>query len=308
VSAAAPAPGDLAGALLPARPRRGGSPLLRRALLALAAVVVLLAIWEAYKALGPATGVEMGDTTVLPRTSDSAMPHVWQVVAELARPVNSLPGSATVGQAVAQLSVTTLAIAAQGLALGVVLGGLLALLMARFLPAERALLPWIVLSQTVPLIALAPLVVAWGSRLPGWSPWSSVAVIAAYLAFFPFSVGLLRGLRSPDAVHRELFAAQGASWWRSLVHLQLPASVPFVLPALRLAAASAVVGTIVAEVSTGTDGGIGRTIIAFAISSSGNPARPWAAVLGAVLIGLVAAAIVSAAGLLLRRFRRGEAA
>lgn len=300
---------DAPAAVLKAIPvaRRFPHPVVRRALLAAAAVVALLAVWEAYKALGPAAGVRIGGAIVLPRTDDGSMPHVWTTVAALFQPVSSFPGSPTVGAAVLSASVTTLAIAAQGLVIGVVAGALLALLMARLPIAERALLPWIVLSQTVPLIALAPLVGIWGSAIPSWSSWSSVAVIAAYLAFFPVSVGLLRGLLSPEAVHRDLFAAQGSSWLRTLLHLRLPASVPFLLPALRLAAASAVVGTVVAEVSTGTDGGIGRTILAFAVQSTGDPARPWAAVLGAVGVGLVSAIAVWAIGLTLRRFRRTEA-
>jgi NitT/TauT family transport system permease protein len=309
VTAAAPAaPGDIGAALVPVPPRRADRSALRRVLLTGAALVVLAALWEAYKALGPADGLRVGGSLVLPRANDGAMPHVWAVAAELSRPLSAAPGSPSVGAAVFAAAVTSLAIAAQGFLLGVVAGALLALLMARFRLAERGLLPWIVLSQTVPLVALAPLVAVWGAQLPGWSSWSSVTVIAAYLAFFPISVGLLKGLDSPDAVHRDLFAAEGASFLRTLLHLRLPASVPYLLPALRLGAASAVIGGIVAEVSTGTDGGIGRTIITFAVASTGDPARPWAAILGAIAVGLVAAGVVSAAGPLLSRFRRGEAA
>ena len=305
----APAPpGDIADSLLaPRPPRRGLHPALRRVLLAAAAIVVLAVLWELYKTVGPAGGVRVGGTIVLPRADDGSMPHVWQTAAELVRPITAAPGSPTVGAAVLAASITSLAIAAQGFAIGLVAGVLLALVMLRLRVAERGLLPWIVLSQTVPLIALAPLVAVWGSQLPGWSSWSAVAVIAAYLAFFPVAVGLLKGLQSPDAVHRELFAAQGAGWWSSLLHLRLPASVPYLLPALRLAAACAVVGTIVAEVSTGTEGGIGRTIITFAVASTGAPARLWAAILGAVAVGVVAAALVALAGIPLRRFRRTEA-
>lgn len=302
------APGDLGAALIPVPARRTERPFLRRGALTAAAILVLAALWEGYKALGPLDGLRVGGALVLPRANDGAMPHVWSVLTELARPVSSAPDSATVGAAVFAASVTSLAIAAQGFLIGLVAGALLALLMVRFRIAERGLLPWIVLSQTVPLIALAPLVSVWGGQLPGWSAWSSVTVIAAYLAFFPVSVGLLKGLDSPDAVHRDLFTAEGASFMRTLIHLRLPASVPYLLPALRLGVASAVIGGIVAEVSTGTEGGIGRTIINFAIASTGDPARPWTAILGAIAVGLVAAGVVSAVGPLLARFRRGEVA
>ena len=91
-----------------------------------------------------------------------------------------------------------------------------------------------------------------------WESWYSVAVIAAYLAFFPVAVGMLRGLKSPDATHLDLMRTYGVGWGRTLISLRLPASVPFLLPALRLAAAAAVIGTVVAEVSIGLRGGIGR--------------------------------------------------
>jgi NitT/TauT family transport system permease protein len=302
------APGDVGAAIVPVPARRSGRPVLRRGLLTIAALLVLAALWEAYKVLGPADGLRAGGALLLPRANDDAMPHVWSVLAELGAPVSSVAGSGSVGAAVFAASVTSLAIAGQGFLIGLVAGALLALLMARFRVAERGLLPWIVLSQTVPLIALAPLVAIWGAQLPGWSAWSTVTVIAAYLAFFPVSVGLLKGLESPDAVHRDVFRVQGASFLRTLWHLRLPASVPYLLPALRLGAASAVIGGIVAEVSTGTDGGIGRMIITFAVTSTGDPARPWTAIIGAIAVGIVAAGVVTAVGPFLSRFRRGEAA
>jgi NitT/TauT family transport system permease protein len=104
----------------------------------------------------------------------------------------------------------------------------------------------------------------------------------------------------------ELFRAFAAGWWRTLWHLRLPAAVTFLLPALRIAAAAAVVGAIVAEVSTGMQGGIGRTILAYGIASGGDPAKPWCAIFGAVAVGLVVAGLVSLIGLGLGRFRRAE--
>ena len=91
-----------------------------------------------------------------------------------------------------------------------------------------------------------------------------------------------------------------------MLSLRLPASVPYLLPALRLGAATAVVGAIVAEVSTGTKGGIGRLIISYAQSASGDPAKPWAAIAAAALLGLVAAGLVSLLGLGLGRYRYAE--
>lgn len=108
----------------------------------------------------------------------------------------------------------TLRWAAAGFAIVVVVGMLLALLMDRLIVAERALLPYIVLSQTVPLIAIAPLVTKWGQGSSigsfEWQPWMSVSVIVAYLAFFPVAVGTARGLRSPSTVHAEYFRCAAA--------------------------------------------------------------------------------------------------
>jgi NitT/TauT family transport system permease protein len=283
-----------------------------RILLGACGIAAVAGLWEAYKALGPADGVVVHGIVVLPRTTDLAMPHVWDMADKFSEPVNIFSGHETVGSAVWTACLFSLRLAATGWVIGVVVGLALAVLMARFKLAESAMLPWIVLSQTVPLIAIAPLVRRWGSQIhiAGWT-WtseSSVAVIAAYLAFFPVAVGALRGLRSPDRTHLDLMHAYGVGWWRGLVKLRLPASVPYLLPALRLAAASAVIGTVVAEVSIGLRGGIGRMIIEYAQSAGGDPAKPWAPIYGAVGVGLVAAGAVGLLGLLLRPYRRGEAA
>jgi len=147
-------------------------------------------------------------------------------------------------------------------------------------------------------------VAGWGGTI--MPPWATVAVIASYLAFFPVAVGMLRGLKSPDATHVDLMRTYGIGWWRTVISLRVPASVPYLLPAMRLAAAAAVIGTVVAEVSIGLRGGIGRLVIEYAQSAGGDPAKPWAPIFGAIAIGLVAAGFVSLIGLTLRRYRRSE--
>ncbi len=275
-------------------------------------VLAVAGLWEAWKALGPEGGVSLGGTIVLPRTTDLAMPHVWEMFGKFDDQVNIFAGDETIGSAVFSACMFSLRLAAIGWVVGLAVGFALAVLMARVRIAESAILPWIVLSQTVPLIAIAPLVRRWGSQIHlggwDWSSENSVMVIAAYLAFFPVAVGALRGLRSPDATHLDLMHAYGVGWWRGLFRLRLPASVPYLLPALRLAAASAVIGTVVAEVSIGLRGGIGRMIIEYAQSAGGDPAKPWAPIFGAVGVGLVAAGAVGLIGLLLRPYRREELA
>jgi NitT/TauT family transport system permease protein len=187
-----------------------------------------------------------------------------------------------------------------------------AVVMQRVRTARSALLPWVVLSQTVPLIALAPLVRRWGAQLRlgalPWQDWMSVAVIAAYLAFFPVAVGALRGFGSPEPVHLDLMRSYGVGWWRTFRTLRLPASVPYLLPALRLAAANAVVGAVVAEVSTGVRGGIGRMIVEFGQSGSSDPPKQWAPIAGAVLVGLTATAAIWLLSVALRRYHQVEPA
>jgi NitT/TauT family transport system permease protein len=285
----------------------------RRGALVLLGIVVSGAIWEAYKDLGPADGVKLFGTRILPRTTDASMPHlstIWHAFG-----ANEIGGAITLGptktvlDSVVDAALHTLRWAGAGFAIGVVVGFLLALLMDRLALAERALLPYVVLSQTVPLIALAPLVTKWGqgSKIGSfaWQQWMSVAVIAAYLAFFPVAVGMVRGLKSPSAVHAEYFRCAAAGWWKTLIRLKLPASVPFLVPALRLAAAAAVVGSIVAEISIGLDGGIGRLILQYSQQATGDPSRVYAAVIGAAVLGLGAAAAVTLLDLALWRYHRG---
>lgn len=283
-----------------------------RAVLVAVALAALGAIWEAYKDWGPVDGVTVFGTRILPRTTDASMPHLSTIWHAFGSP--EVGGAITFGPAktvldsVVSAALHTLRWAAAGFALGVIVGMALALLMNRLIIAERALMPYVVLSQTVPLIALAPLVTRWGqgSRIGSfeWQAWMSVSVIAAYLAFFPVSVGMVRGLSSPSAVHADYFRCSAASWWKTLIRLRVPASVPYLVPSLRLAAAGAVVGTIVAEISTGLDGGIGRLIITYSQQATGDPSRVYAAVIGAAVLGLVAAAIVGLVDLALWRYHR----
>src|SRR5436190_12620115 len=171
-------------------------------------------------------------------------------------------------------------------------------------------LPFVILSQTVPLVALAPLVVGWGGRLSllgvDWRPWMSVAVIAAYLAFFPVAVGTLRGLHAARPESVELMDSYAAGWWKTLVKLRFPSAVPYVVPALKLAAAAAIVVAVVAEISTGTKGGIGRLIIEYSREATSDPAKVYTAMLGAAALGLCVAGLIALIDLAFMRNRPHE--
>ena len=268
-------------------------------------VLAIVLIWEGYKFLGPADGVTIGAVEgqtgsgfmILPRTHDRAMPHVWDMLARLVAPTSG--------------GDTPPLVATVGWVLGVIVGGALALVMQRWQLLEWGLLPWIVVSQTVPLIAFAPVINAIGNQIDrggtSWPQWLSVAVIASYLAFFPVAIGALRGLEAPDRIHVDLMRTYAVGYWATLRHLRLPAAVPHLLPALRLAAANAVLGVVVAEVSIGMRGGIGRMLIQLAGQASSDPAAPWGPIFGAIALGLIAAGSVALIGVGLHRYRRGEA-
>ncbi|WP_141015209.1 ABC transporter permease [Nocardioides sambongensis] len=296
---------------LRSRPLHGLGARLRAPMLGLLGLLAVAGLWEAYKALAPEDGVMIGDSRVLPRTTDLAMPHVWDMVARLGEPTTSLPGAEPLWRTVADAALVSLGIAAVGWLVGTVVGLGLALLMARLRVLEWGLLPWIVLSQTVPLIAFAPVVRSWGARIEiggwEWPPWLSVAVIASYLAFFPVAIGALRGLQSHSRIHADLMRSYASGWWTTMLRVRMPSAVPYLLPALRLGAASAVVGTVVAEVSTGYLDGIGRLLVSYAGQASGDPAKAWAPIFGAIALGLVAGMLVTLIGVLLRPYRRGEA-
>ncbi|WP_229074055.1 ABC transporter permease [Actinoplanes sp. DH11] len=272
-----------------------------RRILPIAAGLLLAALlWEGYKALGNPAGTVLFGVRVLPRADDLSMPHLATIADRLGSP--ELAGGRPVWQVVLEACVFTLGITATGFLAGAVVGLLLAVAMQRFRIVERGLLPYVILSQTVPLVALAPLIAGWGGIL--MPPWATVAVIAAYLAFFPVAVGMLRGLQSPSAAGVELMRSYAAGWWRTLLKLRFPAALPYLFPALRLAGAAAVVGAVVGEISTGTRGGIGRLIIEYSREATSDPAKVYTAMLGAALLGLLVAGAVSLLELPLMRHRR----
>jgi NitT/TauT family transport system permease protein len=274
------------------------------------ALILVAVLWELYKVIGPEDGGTVFGWTILPRANDTAMPHVWEMVSRYGQPENRASDTPIL-VIVLRGAWFTFRIALAGLALGTAVGLGLAVLMARYKVVERGLLPYLVLSQTVPLIALAPLVVSWGGRLHvgafEWPRWLSAAVLGAFLAFFPVAVGTLKGLTSTPPASLELMDSYAASWRQTLFKLRFPAALPFIVPSLKLAATASVVGVVVAEISTGLAGGIGRLIIEYAREATSDPAKVFTAVFGAAALGLVMAAIVAVVDLVGMRNRPREA-
>ena len=269
---------------------------LRSVAVGLAGFAILSAVWEGYKAFGNAVGGKVLGWKLPGRTDDASMPHITTIVSSFTKA--EVRGSdRTVFSAIVSGSWYTFRLAIAGFAVGVAVGLVLAIVMQRFRILERAWLPYVVLSQTVPLVALAPLIVGWGGQLRifghPWQSWMSVTAMSAYLAFFPVSIGALRGLHSPKPHSLELMDSYAASWWQTLMKLRFPAALPYIIPALKLAAAASIVGTIVAEISSGTSGGVGRLILDYFQKATGDPARVFTAFIGASALGLIVAGLIA---------------
>ena len=274
------------------------------------ALLLVAVVWELYKWIGPRDGGTIFGWTILPRADERAMPHVWEMFSRYTRPENR--GSSTpILVVILQGAWFTFRVALTGFVLGTSVGLGLAVLMARYKVVERGLLPYLVVSQTVPLIALAPLVFTWGGRLHvgsfEWPRWLSAAVLGAFLAFFPVAVGTLKGLTSTPPASLDLMDSYAASWSQTLFKLRFPAALPYMVPALKLAATASVVGVVVTEISTGLAGGIGRLIIEYAREATSDPAKLFTAVFGVAALGLVMAGIVALVDLVGMRNRPREA-
>jgi NitT/TauT family transport system permease protein len=280
----------------------------RRTALFIIALALVGCAWELYKAVGPEQGGRLLGIP-LAKTNDRAMPHTWDMARRLSEPERRGADKA-IWRAVVGYGWYSFRLAAFGLVLGAIGGVAAAVAMARFKFVERGLLPWIVMSQTVPLIALAPQVVGWSSRIEiggwEWPRWLSVCVLAAFLSFFPISIGTLRGLASAPAAAVELMQSYAAGWWRTLLKLRFPAAVPAMIPALKLGATLSVVGVIVSEISIGVGDGIGRAVISYSQAATGDPTKVYAAVAGAAVLGLVLYGAVVVLDVVLMRNRPAE--
>jgi NitT/TauT family transport system permease protein len=284
--------------------RRGGR--WRGVYVTLLAVALVLVLWIVVKAVVPLNGVSIGGTRILPRTDDGSMPWPWSVASVVGQPEVDLPGSLTAGVTILKAMGYSLRLAALGFGVGLLLGTVLGLLMYFVRTAERALMPYILVVPTVPIVVVAPLIAAWSGHIvifgEQWQSWMTVALVTACLSFWPLAAGLVRGLKSPTTESREIMHCLAASRMDTLRRLSLPSAVPYLLPALRVSAAAAVVSDIVSEISTGTTGGIGALIIQDIPQSSADGSRLYAAVIAAGLLGILAVGLVSALELPLRKY------
>ena len=177
-----------------------------------------------------------------------------------------------------------------GFVMGTALGLVLSVLIVHSRTLDRALLPWIVASQTVPVLAIAPIVLIILGTL-GFSGIAPKATIAMYLCFFPVTVAMVQGLRSPQVIETEMMHTYAASRWQALWFLRLPAALPFLFPALRVGVAAGLVGAMVAELPTGAEAGLGARLLTG--SYYGNTVQIWSALVMSALLGLLLTAAVT---------------
>ena len=176
-----------------------------------------------------------------------------------------------------------------GFGLGTLLGVLLAVVIVHNNASDRSLMPWIIASQTVPILAIAPMVVV-GFGAVGVTGMLPKALISMYLSFFPVVVGMVKGLRTPEAIQLDLMRTYNASAWQVFAKLRWPTSVPFLFASMKVGIAISLIGAVVGELSNSAGGGLGVRLLTG--SYNGQTIQIWAALfiaaaLAAVLVILV---------------------
>ena len=254
----------------------------RIAVLALV-LVGLWGLWEGYRALWEETGW----TRPFP-VNATTMPHLHDIVGALFDPLRE--GEPLLARFMLDAALFTAKEAAVGFAIGAAIGFLLGALIARFAVLQRGVMPYIIASQTIPILAIAPIVVVGlgNASIAGWTPddWMRVAVIAAYLTFFPVTVNTVRGLRSAEPAAVELMESYAAGEWAVFWKLRVPASLPYLFSAFKVAATASVVGAVIGELPSSIQSGLGGWIINFNQYYALDPENLWAVNLVAALLGI----------------------
>jgi NitT/TauT family transport system permease protein len=246
----------------------------------LAGVLVgLCLIWEGFKWVGETTGLKLGTFQV----NDRTFPHIYDIVGQLFEP--SRRNGPMLIEVLWDAALFTAKEAAVGFALGASIGFALGVVLSHSRLLQRGLLPYIVASQTVPILAIAPMVVIWlGGR--GLPDWFSVSVISAYLTFFPVTINTLRGLTSVDPRALELMRSYAAGSLEILWKLRLPTSLPYLFTAFKISATACVVGAIIGELPASIQDGLGGAILNFNQYYASSPESLWATNLIAAMLGI----------------------
>ncbi|MDX6510920.1 MAG: NitT/TauT family transport system permease protein [Gaiellaceae bacterium] len=250
-----------------------------RALLFVVVLAALWGLWEGYRWLWLREG------WTWPFVVDqSTMPHIHDVLRALFRDSSSGTGGKLIEQLLRAARFTGKE-AAVGFGLGAGVGFVLGIVLSQSRLLRRGFLPYVVASQTVPILAVAPIVVVYLGTIHV-APWFSVAVIAAYLTFFPVTISTLRGVQSADRRALELMRSYAAGRWTVLWKLRVPTALPFIFAALKVSATASVVGAIIGELPSGIQDGLGGKILVFNQYYTLDPTQLWATNIIAAFLGI----------------------
>ena len=248
------------------RQTQQGPSLARRGLVLFAVLVGIAVVWEVVK-------VAFGVT-------DYNLPHIYAIPLAFLKPLAST--GQPMGVYILVQTQYTVYEALVGFALGALAGFVLGVVFAHSVLLERGCLPYVVASQTVPILAVAPMVVIWLGR-----GFFSIALIASYLTFFPVVINTMRGLLSVEPMALELMQSYAATRREILVKLRMPASLPYLFTALKISSTASIIGALIAEM-TGSQRGLGWNLVYFAQYYNSDPPNLWAAILLSGLLGLLA--------------------
>ena len=253
------------------RRSRSGPSGTRRILVFVLVISAIALVWEGVKALFHVT--------------DYNLPHIVSIPLAFVQPLAN--GQPLALYILIQTQYTVYE-AVVGFVLGALAGFGLGVVFAHSRLLERGCLPYVVASQTVPILAIAPMVVIWLGR-----GFFSIALIASYLTFFPVVINTLRGLLSVEPSALELMQSYAATRREILFKLRLPASLPYLFTALKLSSTASIIGALIAEM-TGAQRGLGWNLVYFAQYYTTNPPNLWAAIALSALLGLAFYGVVVA--------------
>lgn len=265
---------------------------IRTALTSLLLVIIIVLIWEGLKAFSSANDYKLmvgGSEIDLSTFNNTQLPHLGAIFGAFAEPAQR--NGPPLIQVLFSASVITFSRALFGFALGGVLGFILAVIFAQSRLLQRSLLPYVVASQTVPILAIAPMVVVWLRQVQ--LPDLAVPVIAAYLTFFPVTIYTLRGLTSVPQTALELMQTYAATNLEILWKLRLPNALPQIFTALKISATASVVGAVIGELPSGLQDGLGGAILNFNQYYVQAPPRLWATIVAAAVVGIFFFSIVA---------------
>lgn len=278
-------------------PRVSQGRRLRPVIGTLTVVAILLVLWELAKVvagdpwrydsfLGTGIAIQFRPPLKIVQFNDINLPHIWDVLGAFGdQSANGEPYL----MSLLWSALFTLRGAALGFALGTLIGLGLAVLLIHVRTLERGIVPLLVASQTIPIVAIAPLIVV-GLK----AGWLGVAIVASYLTFFPVTIAAIRGLRAADPRAFELMRSYAATRSSVLAKLRFPASAPYVFTAFKVSATASVVGAIVGEFPAGIREGLGGALLQAMQYYSISPGRLWAAILITAIAGIGAFLLVIA--------------